>query len=1134
MTETAACGECGAAAAAADAKFCVMCGAAMARACAACEAPLPAAARFCAMCGVAVSGAAPPAAKTSAAKTPAAETPAPEPSAPEPSFAEPDDELSLSGDAERRQMTILFCDLVGSTPISEELDPEDLRDLLSAYRRACAEVVKRMGGIVTKFIGDGLDAHFGYPIDYEDSAQRAVRAALEIAAAVPRLKADFPALSCPIEVRIGINTGLVVVGDFGVGAIRERQGVIGETPNVAARLQGIAGAGQVVLGQPTYRLVSRDFTFEPLGPRALKGVAQPMECYVALAEATEQTRPPAGPRTKLIGREGELAILRQNWKRAKGGDGQTVLLTGEAGIGKSRIVETALDDLRSDPEFVELRFFSSSVHTATAFRPFIHEIVRRAGFNGEIDNRSQVERLEAMLDDLALDKPTHLPPLAATLNLELGGDYARPADPSVVKSRFQAAFAALIDAVAGERTLCLVVEDLHWADPSTLEFISQWITETARRRCLMILTFRPTFEHSWRDESHLSTLNVNRLSRVESREIISLVAGKPLPDEVAATIVQRTDGVPLFVEELTKMVLESGLLAESPEDWRLTGPLPPLAIPDSLQNSLMARLDRLSDVKEVAQIAAAIGRRFRHGLLAAVTNAPEAAMQAALDRLIDAELLQRFGFPPDVEYEFKHALVQDAAYGSMLKSTRQRVHGRIAAALADDQRVVEREPEIIARHHLNGGAPVKAVPYSFAAGQRALEASAHREAIAHFTDALDHLEDMADTPERQRQELEIRMAFGVPLQTMRGYAHGSVRKNYERVEALATGLGATAKLMPLYYGMSRYHMLSGDYAAAIVSGEKLLAAAEAAGDEIFLAGGRRILGSIYFYIGRVEEARGYLSGVLDAGLVEDDYATARQVDVIDFRVAANAYMAWIEFTQGRPNAARAYATRAIEVAEGLNHRFSVAFATCFACWTFEFCGDRDRARELAAEGLAMSRKHGFQFWIGWTEVILAASGGERQDGVSAATYAREGLADWKEVGSRLGLTYLLSLTVELLAREGDKPGAEEVLFQAEAFIEETGEKFWAPEILRLKGVLRRRSHPKSAELLFRQAIEAADAMGARLLALRAALSLAEVPGREEETLRMVKERLLGFAADEDCADLGAARARLARPLGLSA
>ncbi|MEX2519935.1 MAG: adenylate/guanylate cyclase domain-containing protein [Paracoccaceae bacterium] len=1109
MTRSPACAACGADPAP-GARFCHQCGVALAVSCGGCGAELPQGAKFCPMCGVA--------AGLPSALPPRAEA----------------DALNLSGDAERRQMTILFSDLVGSTPISEALDPEELRDLLSAYRRICADAVERMGGVVTKLIGDGLDAHFGYPVDYEDSAQRAVRAALEIAAAVPGLKARFSGFEVPLAARIGVHTGLVVVGDVGSGALREVQGVIGDTPNVAARLQALAEPGQVVIGQATFRLVSNDFLFRSLGDRALKGVAAPVGCYVVLAEATERAPAVKGVQTALIGREGELAILKQNWRRASGGDGQTVLLTGEAGIGKSRITETLLEDLRENPDFAELRLFASSIHAATAFRPFIKEFARRAGFTDGEDAAARTGKLEALADSLKLDKDIYMPPLAATLSVDLGGRYPHVADPSMVKNRFQAACAALIDQAAGEKTLLLLIEDLHWADPSTLEFINQWITETARRRCLLILTFRPSFDGGWRDESHLSTLNLNRLSRIESRELIARVAIKPLPEEVAATIVQRTDGVPLFIEELTKMVLESELIEETETEYRLSGPLPLLAIPDSLQNSLMARLDRLASVKEVAQIAAAIGRRFRQGLLASVTRAPAAELQAALDRLIDAELMQRYGFPPDVEYEFRHALVQDAAYSSMLKSTRHRVHARIAAVLAEDSRTRALEPEIIARHYLAGGVPVKAAPFSFAAGQRALDASAHREATQHFTEALEHLDEMPDSPARQRLELDIRMANGVPLQTLRGYAHSSVRKNYDRVEVLATGLGATAELMPFYYGMSRYHMLSGDYEKALIGGEKLLKAAETAEDAIFLSAGRRILGSILFYTGRLDEARDYLQGVLGSGLVEQDYSTARQVDVVDFRVAANAYMAWVEFAHGRPNEARAYANRSVELAEGLIHRFSHAFATCFASWTFEFCGDRDRARALAAKGLEISREHGFEFWIGWAEVMLASTGAPHAAGLSPAAYAREGLADWAEVGSRLGLTYLLSLTVELLAKEGDKPGAEEVLDHAEAFIAESGERFWAPEIIRLKGVLRRKSRPAEAEALFRRAMAEADAMGARLLGLRAVLSLAEVPGREEEARRALKKRLLGFAADQDCADLAAARATVGKARSLSA
>ena len=1044
--------------------------------------------------------------------------------------------LNISGDAERRMMTILFCDLVGSTPISEELDPEDLRDLLSAYRKVCGAVVERMGGSVTKLVGDGLDAHFGYPIDYEDSAQRAVRAALEIVAAVPSLKRDFPQLSVPIEARIGINTGLVVVGDVGAGALREQQSVIGDTPNVAARLQGVAAPGQVVIGEPTHRLVGQEFVFEDLGKRELKGVAEPMNCYRVLAEATDLVRRQAKDAvgyTRLIGRDGEVAILKQNWKRAVGGDGQTVLLTGEAGIGKSRVVESLETEILGDPNVAEVRLYAASVHVHTAFRPIIREIIRLAKFASTDTTDDQLDKLEAMADAHGLDRAEIVPPMAATLNVDLSGRYRGFADPSMIKTRFMAAFAKLIDAVAGDKSLLMIVEDLHWADPSTLEFLDQWVTEVADRRCLLLMTFRPTFETRWRDESHLSTLNLNRLSRVESREVIDLVAKKPLPEEVASTIVQRTDGVPLFIEELTKMVIESGLMADTGDEYVLTGPLPPLAIPDSLQNSLMARLDRLSSVKEVAQIAAAIGRRFGHQLLAAVTQTSEPELEKAMNQLVDAELLQRHGFRPHVEYEFKHALVQDAAYGSMLKSTRQRVHARIGEALAVDPVAKEHEPEVVARHYLRGGMAVKAIPFAVSAGKRALAASAHLEAIEHFSTALDHIEDMTNGRERRRTELDVRMAFGVPLQTVRGYAHATVRQNYERVELLATSLGATAELMPLYYGMARYHMLSAEYDKAFVTGEKLLSAATEAGDQIFLAAGRRTLGSNFFYTGNLERADEELRAVIESGLVEDDYSTARQVDVVDFRVAANSYMGWVAYQQGRPETAREYARNAIEVAEGLTHKFSVAFALCFASWTFQFCGDNDDARGYAQRGLDISRDYGFQFWIGWAEVVLAATGGAPK-GMSPGDAAREGLANWAEVGSKLGQTYLLCLTVELLLDAGDETGAQEVLSEAEVFAEESGERFYLSEVLRLKGVLRRATAPKSAEALFRRALEEADDIGARPLALRALLSLGEAPGCEEEARLALKERLLAFTADARCGELDAARAFVARDSAMPA
>jgi class 3 adenylate cyclase len=569
--------------------------------------------------------------------------------------------------AERRQITVMFSDLVGSTALSARIDPEDLREVISAYQKCVAETVRRFGGFVAKYMGDGVLVYFGYPQAHEDDAERAVRAGLELIGAVSGLKPK-----APLQTRVGIATGLVVVGDLiGSGEAQER-GIVGETPNLAARLQGIAEPNVVVIAEATRRLLGNLFELEDLGAKDLKGIAGPVRAWAALRASSVESRFEAlhgTDLTALVGREEELELLLQRWARAKTGEGQVVLLSGEAGIGKSRLTAALLERLASQPH-TRLRYFCSPQHTDSALYPIISQMERAAGFAHDDTPQAKLDKLDAALaptstatQDAAL--------FAEMLSLPNDGRYpALELNPEQRRQRTLDALATQLPGLARQQPVLMIVEDAHWIDPTSLEVFGETVDQIKTLPGLLIVTFRPEFTAPWAGRSHVMSLALNRLGERETAAIIACVVGnKELPADVMAEIVERTDGIPLFVEEMTKAVLE----AEGEGEARRTAaavPSPALAVPASLHASLMARLDRLGPAKEMAQIGAAIGREFSHALLAAVMRKPEAELGSALDRLIAAGLLFRQGVPPHASYLFKHALVQDAAYGTLLREPR--------------------------------------------------------------------------------------------------------------------------------------------------------------------------------------------------------------------------------------------------------------------------------------------------------------------------------------------------------------------------------------------------------------------------------------------------------------------------------
>jgi class 3 adenylate cyclase len=698
-----------------ESKFCDECGAALPGRCLSCGAAIRSGAKFCPVCGkkLTASNCDPTAATSAIPTSPIVLARAP---------------------AERRQLTVMFCDLVNSTVLSARLDPEDMGDVLRVYHDGCAKIVARFEGFVAKYMGDGVLVYFGYPHAHEDDAERAVRAGLALVEAIGATMLPLPG-ELKLQLRVGIATGLVVVGDLiGSGAAQE-EAVVGETPNLAARLQGLAAPDAVVIGADTRRLTGGLFEYRDLGAATLKGFADPVQAWQVVGPSAIESRFEAlhatSTTTPLIGRDEELDLLMRRWQQAKGGDGRVVLLSGEPGIGKSRVTEAIEERLSGEPH-IRLRFFCSPYHGDTALHPVVNQLEHAAGFERDDNAERRLGKLEAIL---APSKDTKQATALLADLLSIGGDRYPPPnlDPQRRKEGTLEALFAQLAGLAAHRPVLMVFEDVHWIDPISLELLELTVERVASLRVLLIMTFRPEFQSPWTGDAHVTTLALNRLGRQHGAELVKCLTGnKHLPSAILDQITAHADGVPLFVEELTKAVLESGLLRDAGDRYVSTGPVPPLAIPTTLHASLMARLDRLAPIREVAQIGAAIGREFSYELLAALVPLPESTLQEAVERLVRSELVFCRGRPPNATYTFKHALIRDAAYATLLRSRRQELHARIAQVLEDRfPDTVELHPEILAHHWSQAGLVEKA---AFYAGRTWLHADGYQRRKEHLGD----------------------------------------------------------------------------------------------------------------------------------------------------------------------------------------------------------------------------------------------------------------------------------------------------------------------------------------------------------------------------------------------------------------
>jgi class 3 adenylate cyclase/predicted ATPase len=991
-------------------------------------------------------------------------------------------------EAERRQLTVMFTDLVGSTALSTKLDPEDLRSVISACHKCVAETVARLDGFVAKYMGDGVLAYFGYPQAHEHDAERAVRAGLNLVEAVPKLATNA---GSPLQVRVGIATGLVVVGDLiGAGAAQE-QAVVGETPNLAARLQALAEPGAVVISASTRQLTGGLFEYHALGSVGLKGFAESVPAWQVLGAGTAESRFEAlrATTTPLVGRDEEIDLLVRRWEQAKRGDGCVVLISGEPGIGKSRIAQTVLERISAEPH-IRLRYFCSPHHQDSALYPSIAQLERAAGFRRDDTDEQRLAKLEALLSQGTNDLSEPVPLLADLLSIPTGDRYpVLNLTPQKRKEKTLHAQLAQVEGLAAQQPVLMVCEDAHWSDPTTRESLDLLIDRVPTLRVLVIITFRPEFTPPWVGRPQVTLLSLSRLPpRQRAEMIVYVTGGKALPREIADQIVDRTDGVPLFIEELTKTVLESGILTEIDDRYTVAGPMAPLAIPTTLHSSLLARLDRLAPTREVAQIGAALGRSFSHELISAVAQMPQQKLDDALARLVDAELVFRRGVPPDAEYTFKHVLVQDAAYSTMLRSRRHQIHARITAALEGQfPEIVKTQPELLARHCVEAGLVEKAVDYWLRAGRQALRRSAMVEALGQLRRGFATLGAVAESPQRQHQELKLQIALGGALIATEGFAAKVTGEAYARAVHLCWQLGQLTHLAPALSGQWVHHLVRAELNRARQLSLRMLQLGEDRDDAILKFMGARYSGQTCLYLGEFSEAHTYSSKAL--GLYTPTYRRSLE----NAHVAILCDISRELLCLGYLDQARVQQDEALAEAHQLSHAYTLAYALCIGCvgdWGIVSDGlVLRRAEELVA---IATEHHLADFWqvgkvsCGWCN----ASMGHQAHGT---TLIHKSLDHYRRVGSRLFEPAIRILYAEAHSKAGQPPAALDQLAEAEKLVEATNERWIEAELHRVRGkLLMELGEFAGAEDSLRKAIVVARRQSAKTFELRAAICLARL------------------------------------------
>jgi class 3 adenylate cyclase/predicted ATPase len=1039
-------------------------------------------------------------------------------------------------DAERRQVTVMFVDLVGSTALSARMDPEDLREIVSAYHKCVAETVRRSDGFVARYMGDGVLTYFGYPQAHEDDAERAVRVGLDLIKRVAALKAPVR-----LQVRVGIATGLVVVGELvGAGEAQERS-IVGETPNLASRLQGIASPDTVVLADDTRRLIGNLFELQDLGRQVLKGLTEPVRAWAAVRPSVVESRFEAlrtDALSALVGREEEFALLLRRWSRAKSGEGQVVLLSGEAGIGKSRLTAALFEELAGEPH-IRLRYLCSPQHTDSALYPVIGQMMRAAGFAHDDGMPAKADKLDALLGQSATS--SHDAALVAEM-LSLSNDGRYPpveVEPQLRRQKTLKALALHIERLTRINPVLMIFEDAHWSDPTSLELFGMAVDLAASHRLLILVTFRPEFGPPWIGRPHVTALTLNRLRRRDIDSMIEgLVGNRPLPAGIRQDIIERTDGIPLFVEEMTKAVLD----ADGDNEARRTvarAPAPGVTVPASLQASLMSRLDRLGPAKEVAQVGAAIDREFPHMLLAALVRKPAAELNDDLDRLIEAGLLFRQGSPPHASYLFKHALVQDAAYSTLLREPRRVLHARIAETLESQfTQIAESQPELLARHYKKAGLMEKSARLWGKAGLRSQERSALVEAAEQLGQALAQIATLPSTPDFRREQIVLQVALLNTLMHVKGYgasetkaAVAQVRALIEQAEQLGESPDDPSLLLSALFGQWIVNFISFDGDVARNLAEQFLLLGEKDGTAVPLMIGHRTMGSTLAFMGAPIEAKAHYNEALTL------YRPAEHRRLMtrfgqDLRVTCLAFRSMASWLLGYPDTALRDADCALIEARQLEHAATLMFTLNFPILINTYCGNYDAASKHLEELVALAEEKGAPFRKaegvlrrGYILILMGQA-------TRAAEMVSCGIDLWRSAGSTIFTPEHQFMLAIAHADAGQFDEACRCIEKAMTAMQATKEKWCEAEAHRVAGEIALKSPQRDlakAQAHFEHALAVARAQQAKSWELRAATSLARLlndQGRQHAARDLLAPVYDWFTEGFDTGDLRNARTLL--------
>ncbi len=1034
-----------------------------------------------------------------------------------------------SPQAERRQLTVMFCDLVGSTSLSEKLDPEELRELIQNYLEVCAEVISRYDGYIAKYLGDGILVYFGYPMAHEDDAQRAVHTGLEILYDMDRLNSRLKKeQGRSLSIRIGVHTGLVVAGEMGGGDAREPMAIVGETPNIAARLEGVAEPDTMAISPATYQLIDGYFECKSMGLHTLKGISQPLEVYSVLKPIDTTSRLEAvmaKGMTSLIGREDEVQLLFDSWEHIKTGIGQLILLSGEAGIGKSRLVNVFKDHVASDEHtWIVIRcspyYQNSFLHTITDY------FQRRLDLRNEELPEDKIHKIENFLEEyeFPLNQSMHL--LASLLSISLPEKY-KPQDITPQKQK-ELTLDFLVNWIIKEKEkekVILVIEDLHWIDPSTLEFINLLVKQGPNLGILSFYTFRPDFDPPWKNLSNFTQITLKRLPEQQVKLIAKSVAkNKTLPDEVIQQIVKKTDGIPLFVEELTKMILDSGLLIEKSDQYELRGPLPPLAIPTTLQDSLMSRLDRLASVREVAQLSAIIGREFSYELLSAVSLLDGNTLKSALFKLVDYEILYEEGTPPSSNYIFKHALIRDAAYGSLLKRKRREYHQRVAEVYESKYKSDLREYYPMLVHHWDlaagddkdyGEAVIKTVNYLELSGEMALRNGAFKEAGEFLQRANDLYELFPDSDRTLEHELNILKNLGIAVFATTGFGAKKTMQIYERAWKLCEQLGETPGTFPILWGLWLCYHFSSDPDKEFELGSKLIDIAQKENDDELLLQAHHAIWTSQMLIPNYSKALIHLEE--GRKLYNPDYHENHCFNYggHDPGMCCHRALCLINWFVGYPDKAVKEGAESIKHAK--SHQFSLITAQMANTFVYKQRGEIEKTQNNTALIVESALRSGLPGYLLWTSIFEGWVMGQG-DKIS------EGIALIEESCDKIGYKDpgYMSMLAELYLKAGRTEEGLQLVKELLEIVDSKNKRDYEPELFRLKGELLMNTSHEDTEKCFKKAIEISQKQGAKSLELRAVISLCRLKQKQdktEEAKQMLSEIYGWFTEGFETADL---------------